>query len=165
MVKKYFKNINGQTVDIVEFCQQKCTNNTTLYVGTDSVVTKDKTAFVVVVAIRFGKPQDKTAKGGTFCYLIHKVPRHKDKLERLRQEADVTMEMVQYLEDNYIPVDIVEFDYNSDPSHDSNKVIDQVGWATGLGYKITVKPDEQVAVKAADHICREKNLKERKRKK
>ena len=159
MIKKYFKSIDGKTVDIVDFCQQKCANNTTLYVGTDSVVTNNQTVFVTVVAIRFGKPQDKTAKGGTFCYLINRVPRHKDKLQRLREEAHVTMEMVLYLEDNYIPVDIVEFDYNSDPLHDSNKVISETGYATGLGYKITVKPDEQVAVKAADHICRIKNLK------
>ena len=156
MQKRLFKNIDGKTVDILEFCKEKCVGGTTLYVGTDSVALRDKTLFVTVVAVRFGTPKDKTAKGASFVFLKKYVPKHKDKLARLRDEAVVTMDIVQYLEENFIPVDVVEFDYNSDPAHDSNKVIDQIGWAKGLGYIVTVKPEEQVAVKAADHICRPK---------
>lgn len=154
MQKRYFRTIDGKTTDVVDFCKDKCVHGTTLYVGTDSVALRDKTLFVTVVAVRFGKPVDKTAKGASFVYLKTYVPKHKDKLARLREEAVVTMEIVQFLEENFIPVDVVEFDYNSDPAHDSNKVIDQIGWAKGLGYAVTVKPEEQVAVKAADHICR-----------
>lgn len=154
MQKRYFKTVHGKTVDVVEFCREKCVHGTTLYIGTDSVALRDRTLFVTVVAVRFGKPKDKTAKGASFVYLKTYVPKHKDKLSRLREEAHVTMDIVQFLEDNFVPVDVVEFDYNSDPDHISNKVIDIIGWPKAQGYMVTVKPDEQVAVKAADHICR-----------
>lgn len=154
MTEKYFKNVSGQIVDVVDFCKQKAVSNTTLYVGTDSVSLRDRTLFVTVVAVRYGTPKNRTSKGVSFVYLKTYTTKHKDKLQRLRDEAVITMEIVQFLEENYIPVDIIEFDYNSDPDHVSNKVIDQIGWAKGLGYKVTVKPDEQVAVRAADHICR-----------
>lgn len=154
MQKRYFKSVDGKTIDVVDFCREKCVHGTTLYVGTDSVALRDRTLFVTVVAVRFGSVKDKTANGASFVYLKQYVPKHKDKLLRLRDEAVVTMDIVSFLEENFIPVDVVEFDYNSNPEHDSNKVIDQIGWAKGLGYAVTVKPDEQVAVKAADHICR-----------
>lgn len=156
--KKFFRKLDGGLIDVVQFCQSKCVTNTTLYVGTDSVVQRDRTMFVTVVAVRYGKLADKTAKGATFVYLKKYTPRHKEKLERLKQEADITMEMVAFLEENYIPVDVVEFDYNSDPSHASNKALSYgKGWAEGMGYNVSVKPDEQVAVKAADHFCGKKS--------
>lgn len=139
-------------VDVIDFCTKHCDAGTTLYVGTDSAVKGSETVFVTVVAVRFGNAKQQTAKGATFCYLKSKTERHKDKLIRLSDEATYTMEIVQFLEDNYIPVDVVEFDYNSDDRWASNKVIGVTGWATGLGYAVTVKPDEQVAVKAANHL-------------
>jgi predicted RNase H-related nuclease YkuK (DUF458 family) len=155
MQKRYFKNLKHETVDVIDFCKNNIRDGTTVYVGTDSVVQKDRSLFVTVVAIRFGSMKDKTAKGVTFSYLKTYAEKYKDKLYRLREEAKFTMEMVSFLEDNFIKVDYVEFDYNSDEKHLSNKVLSEgKGWAEGLGYKVTVKPDEQVAVKAADYICR-----------
>ena len=49
---------------------------------------------------------------------------------------------------------IVELDYNTDEKYKSNVVISEMkGWAEGMGFIVTVKPDEQIAVKAADYLC------------
>ena len=105
--------------------------------------------FVTVVAIRNGN------SGATYRHLKTFTEKYKDKLQRLRKEAEITMEIVKYLEDNFISVDVVEFDYNSDERHLSNKVLHEwKGWFEGLGYAVTVKPEQQIAVKAADYICK-----------
>lgn len=155
MQKKFFRNNKGQICDIVRFCEENGGKNTTLYVGTDSVSQHEQTMFVTVVAIRNGKKDDNSARGATFRFLKTFTEKFKDKLQRLRKEAELTMEIVRFLEDNFIAVDVIEFDYNSNEKHLSNKVLHEwKGWVAGLGYQVTVKPDEQVAVKAADYICK-----------
>ena len=45
--------------------------------------------------------------------------------------------------------------YNSDEYHRSNKLISATkGWANSLGYKVNVKPNNQIATRAADHHCK-----------
>jgi predicted RNase H-related nuclease YkuK (DUF458 family) len=49
----------------------------------------------------------------------------------------------------------IDLDYNSQEKHFSSKLVPPVvGWATSLGYKTNIKPDNQIATKAADHHCR-----------
>jgi len=44
-------------------------------------------------------------------------------------------------------------DLNGDPRWKSNRFVQMnVGWAKCLGYKVSIKPDVQVAVNAANHI-------------
>ena len=46
-------------------------------------------------------------------------------------------------------------DYNSDENHRSHKLISATkGWANSLGYKVNVKPNNQIATRAADHHCK-----------
>jgi predicted RNase H-related nuclease YkuK (DUF458 family) len=46
-------------------------------------------------------------------------------------------------------------DYNQDEFSQSNKLIGATrGWAVSLGYKVNVKPDIQIATRAADYHCR-----------
>ena len=46
-------------------------------------------------------------------------------------------------------------DYNNDEKFISNKLISAAkGWANSLGYKVNVKPHNQIATKAADHHCK-----------
>jgi predicted RNase H-related nuclease YkuK (DUF458 family) len=147
--KKFFRNSKGQIVDVVKFCEEHAGKNKSVYVGTDSVTQQSQTMFVTVVAIRNGN------SGATYRHLKTFTEKYKDKLQRLRKEAEITMEIVKYLEDNFISVDVVEFDYNSDERHLSNKVLHEwKGWFEGLGYAVTVKPEQQIAVKAADYICK-----------
>ena len=49
----------------------------------------------------------------------------------------------------------IDMDYNSDENHKSNKLISATkGWANSLGYKVNVKPNNQIATRAADHHCK-----------
>jgi len=39
--------------------------------------------------------------------------------------------------------------------NESNKLISATkGWANSLGYKVNVKPNSQIATRAADHHCK-----------
>ena len=49
----------------------------------------------------------------------------------------------------------IDMDYNSDENHRSYKLISATkGWANSLGYKVNVKPNNQIATRAADHHCK-----------
>ena len=49
----------------------------------------------------------------------------------------------------------IDMDYNSDEAYRSNKLISATkGWANSLGYKVNVKPNSQIATRAADHHCK-----------
>ena len=47
-------------------------------------------------------------------------------------------------------------DYNESDNFKSHKLVAATkGWADSLGYKVNVKPNNQIATKAADHHCKE----------
>jgi predicted RNase H-related nuclease YkuK (DUF458 family) len=49
----------------------------------------------------------------------------------------------------------IDMDYKSDESFSSHKLISATrGWANSLGYKVNVKPDNQIATRAADYHCK-----------
>ena len=49
----------------------------------------------------------------------------------------------------------IDMDYNEDNNFKSNKLVAATkGWANSLGYKVNVKPNIQIATKAADHHCK-----------
>ena len=46
-------------------------------------------------------------------------------------------------------------DYNGDENFKSHKLIAAAkGWANSLGYKVNIKPNNQIATRAADHHCK-----------
>ena len=49
----------------------------------------------------------------------------------------------------------IDLDYNVDERYYSNNLVQAAsGWAQSLGYKVNIKPDNQVATRAADQHCR-----------
>ena len=68
----------------------------------------------------------------------------------------MTMELAQFLIDNTsIKIHAVEFDFNEEECHFSNKLLNlATGWARGLGLNTRSKPDELIACRAGDHYCR-----------
>ena len=49
----------------------------------------------------------------------------------------------------------IDMDYNEDESYKSHKLISAAkGWANSLGYKVNVKPNNQIATRAADYHCK-----------
>ena len=75
--------------------------------------------------------------------------------KRLWKEAEMSIEVAEWLS-KQINVKIqIDMDYNNDEKFISNKLISAAkGWANSLGYKVNVKPNNQIATKAADHHCK-----------
>jgi len=149
-MKKDFVHPNFQRVDVILHTLNMISTHPTLkiHVGCDSVVCGNETCFYFVIAYRYGR------NGASFIYKKLCVLNLPTKLERLKKEVAITMEWIDFLEQNDILVDIVEFDLNSNPTEFSSTLVNAAkGWAEGIGYKVLVKPDSQIAVKAANFLC------------
>lgn len=74
---------------------------------------------------------------------------------RLWKEAELSLEVAEWLTQQVnIKVEI-DMDYNDDENFKSNKLVSATkGWANSLGYKVNIKPFNQIATKAADHHCK-----------
>ena len=83
------------------------------------------------------------------------VERINDKFTRLLKEAEYSIEIAQWISEK-IKIEIqIDLDYNANDKYFSNKLIPMTkGWANSLGYKVNVKPNEQIATRAADYQCR-----------
>jgi predicted RNase H-related nuclease YkuK (DUF458 family) len=148
---RYFKKIDGTVVTIDDHTHNilKVYPNCTIHVGTDSQNSKKNTTFCTVVAYRLG------TRGVHYVYSIKREPRIRDLWSRLYKEAEYSIEVAQLL-DQHLNVKLqIDMDYNNDIGRKSNNVITAAkGWASSLGYKVNVKPDELIATKAADYHCR-----------
>lgn len=156
---KYFRTENGKLVDILDYTIEMVSRypDIKIYIGTDSQVEGHTIKYVPCIVYRKGN------NGGHYIYKKIKKERppksvSKDEQihNRLNEEVYMTMEIAQYLIDNIsIKIESVEFDFNNEPEHVSNKIINMAtGWAKGLNLNPRVKPDELIACRAADHICR-----------
>ena len=155
-MRKIFRTVEGKQIhNEVEYTLEvlKRTPGTKVYVGTDSQKRARKIEYAVVIAFRYGR------KGCHFIYHKWNVKRkgygRGDALieRRLREEIEATMEVVQKLSDHSIRVHQVDFDLNGDPKWKSHKFVEMAkGWATSLGFKVGIKPEELVACKAANNI-------------
>ena len=78
-----------------------------------------------------------------------------DMWTRLWQEAEMSIDVAEWLTHQVSVRVEIDMDYNSDESFKSNKLISATkGWANSLGYKVNVKPDNQIATRAADYHCK-----------
>lgn len=146
-----FKTDNGEMIlDVVSHLNGLISNHkdATIYIGCDSKNSKSHSNYVTVIAVRYGQ------RGVHFIYDITRVKKIRDKFSRLWKEVEFTAEVGEFLRNNNIPIFAAELDFNQDKNTGSNFVLGSgVGYLLGLGYKnVIVKPDVQVAVKAADHI-------------
>lgn len=151
-MNKLFRNTSGVPVDIVKHTLNVIANNTDveIHVGTDSQNHRRETVYVTAIAYRYGN------RG--VHYIIHKirVKKIKDRWTRLWNEAEMTIDTAEYLSKKISSLKIqLDFDYNVDERYFSNKLVQAShGWGTSLGYKVNMKPDNQIATKAADYHCR-----------
>lgn len=149
-MKKDFFTPSNQRIDVILHTLNMISTHPTLkiHVGCDSVVCGNETCFYFVIAYRYGK------NGASFISKKFCSANLSTKIERLWKEVEITMEWVKFLEDNDILVDVIEFDLNSNPTEFSSSLVNAAkGWAEGIGYKVLVKPDSQIAVKAANFLC------------
>jgi predicted RNase H-related nuclease YkuK (DUF458 family) len=79
----------------------------------------------------------------------------RDKWTRLWKEAEYSINVAEWLTEK-VNVNVeIDLDYNSEDKYFSSRLVaPTVGWANSLGFKTNIKPDNQIATKAADHHCR-----------
>lgn len=154
-MKRKFVNNKGEQVDIVPYILKVLVENpgATIYVGSDSQKKKKTIDYATVIAIRYG------FRGAHVIHNRWSVKRkgygRGDALieKRLTVEIAATMEIADYLRRNSISIYQIDLDLNGDPKWKSNKFVQMgVGWASGLGFKVAIKPEEVCAAKAANHI-------------
>ena len=146
-----FKDINGNRIDPLNHTLRVLKNSpfAQIHIGSDSQNVGKKTKYVTAIAYRYG------SRG------VHYIIGKKNELliediwKRLWKEAEMSIEVAEWLS-KQISVKIeIDMDYNDDAKFISNKMISAAkGWANSLGYKVNVKPKNQIATKAADHHCK-----------
>ena len=146
-----FKNINGEIIDPLSHTLNVLKNSpySQIHIGSDSQNVGKKTKYVTAIAYRFG------SRG------VHYIISKKDEIiiddiwKRLWKEAEMSIDVAEWLT-NQISVRVeIDMDYNSDENFKSSKLISATkGWANSLGYKVNVKPNNQIATKAADYHCK-----------
>jgi predicted RNase H-related nuclease YkuK (DUF458 family) len=157
-MEKYFKNRDGETVNIVNHTIEQLEKwpNLTIYIGTDSQCYGDITRYVTTVCYRYG------VRGAHVVYHKEEVPRVKEDFMRLYNEGYRTL-LASDLITSEIPVVIqaLEFDYN-----DFSKTLSTnlVGAFKGTPNAV-FKSGQMIACKAADHVCRNPELYMKKKKK
>jgi uncharacterized protein len=148
---KVFRKTNGDVVDVVQHTLDvlKECPWVDIHIGTDSQNHKRYTTYVIVIAYRYG------TRGVHFIYNKARIPKIRDKWTRLWKEAEMTVEVAQWLREQ-LNVNIqLDLDYNLNSQHFSNGLVSPTnGWATSLGFKVNFKPNSQIATWAADHLCK-----------
>ena len=146
-----FKDIRGNRVDPLSHTIQKLESfpHVDIHIGSDSQNLGKKTIYCTVIAYRFGN------RGVHYILSKSIQPIIRDMWSRLWKEAELSLEVAEWLTQQInIRVEI-DMDYNDDESFKSNKLVAATkGWANSLGYKVNIKPFKQIATKAADHHCK-----------
>lgn len=149
---KPFKKISGELVEIVPHTLEVINEHpdVEIHIGTDSQNKRGRTTYVTAIAYRYG------TRGVHYVYRKDVVKRIRDKYTRLFREAELTIETAEWFTDKLRSVYVeLDFDYNEDEKYFSQKLVaSTVGWASSLGYNVNIKPNSQIATKAADFHCR-----------
>ena len=148
---RLFKNIKGERIDPVEHTLKIIRDYPTvkIHIGSDSQNIGKRTKYATVIAYRYG------SRG--VHYILSKKTELliKDMWTRLWKEAEMSIDIAQWLTHQVSVRVEIDMDYNSDENFKSSKLIsDTKGWANSLGYKVNVKPNNQIATKAADYHCK-----------
>lgn len=149
---KVFKHANGDKIsNITEHIINLLMKNPNMevHVGCDSQSSSRSTLYVTVIAFKYGY------RGVSYVYHSERVPKIRDLFQRLWEEAKRSIETAEWLKQKInVPIEI-DMDFNNDKHRKShNLVASAKGWAQSLGYKVNIKPDNQIATRAADHHCR-----------
>jgi len=148
---RLFKNIKGERIDPIAHTLKilKDYPNVQIHIGSDSQNVGKKTRYATVIAYRYG------SRGVHYILSKKNESLLKDMWSRLWKEAEMSIDVAEWLT-NQISVRVeIDMDYNSDENFKSSKLISATkGWANSLGYKVNVKPNNQIATKAADYHCK-----------
>ena len=146
-----FKNIKGDRLDPVQHTIEVLKNYpyAEIHIGTDSQNINKQTHYTTLIADRLG------TRG--VHYIFNKSNRKliTDMWTRLWKEAELSIDVAEWLTQKITLKVEIDMDYNSDESFKSHKLISAAqGWANSLGYKVNIKPNNQIATRAADYHCK-----------
>jgi predicted RNase H-related nuclease YkuK (DUF458 family) len=151
-MERYFKTEEGKLVNLIEHTIEQIEKRPDLkiYIATDSQNYGYKSVYVTAIVYRYG------IRGAHYIYHKQRIPRIQDIFSRLWKEAEFTIETATFLKENMpIQIEALEFDFNNKQITKSTPLVKSIkGWAESLGIKANMKPDEMIAAKAADHLCR-----------
>ena len=146
-----FKDISGKRIDTLAHTLNILKKNPSveIHVGSDSQSVGKQTIYCTVIAYRFSN------RGVHYVLSKTAVPLINDMWTRLWKEAELSIEVAEWIS-KLVPLKIeIDMDYNEDENFQSYKLISAAkGWANSLGYKVNVKPNNQIATRAADHHCK-----------
>ena len=151
-MKKIFRKVSGEVVtDVVSHTLEilrECPY-VEIHIGTDSQNHRRSTVYVTAIAYRYGN------RGVHYIYHKEKMKKIKDKWTRLWNEADYSIQVAEWLTKKVNVKVEIDLDYNAEEKHFSSRLVSPtVGWANSLGFKTNIKPNNQIATRAADHHCR-----------
>ena len=141
--------------DLIDYIENQIEKhpNCEIYIGTDSQRFGPINKFVTVIAFRYGK------RGVHFIYNRKTMPLHPTVKNKLRHEVELTVECYYWLKTKLpnIKICAVEADINEDKRFKSNEYFSEgrgglEGLVSGEGVLVLTKPQEQVAVKAANQL-------------
>ncbi len=148
---RIFKDINGNRIDPIQHTLNilKEHPNVQIHIGSDSQNVGKSSKYATVIAYRFGHR-------GVHYILSKKVEiLITDMWIRLWKEAEMSIDVAEWLTHQVSVKVEIDMDYNSDENFKSNKLISATkGWANSLGYKVNIKPNNQIATRAADYHCK-----------
>ena len=120
-----------------------------LYVGCDSQNYRSHTVYVTTVVFRY------PGSGAHVIFRKEKVPKISDMWTKLWGETERSVGIAHLLrEETGVKVEQIDLDFNTDPSHPSNKLLSaSAGYIHSLGFQSGAKPGLLMAAWAADALC------------
>lgn len=146
-----FKDINGRPVDPVSHTIGVIKNYpyVEIHIGTDSQNINKQSRYTTVIAYKLG------SRGVHYILSKNNINIIRDMWTRLWKEAEMSIDTAEWLTRKVSVKVEIDMDYNGDEKFKSYKLISAAkGWANSLGYKVNVKPNNQIATRAADYHCR-----------
>lgn len=159
-MKKVFQDVKGNVFkydNIVPYILDILTKDpmVKIHIGTDSQNHTTTTSYATVIAFHMKGGLNGGGQGVHCLYQKQKFNKIKDKYIRLFKEAEMSIEVANWLTDLInIKVEI-DLDYNNDKKFFSSKLVESTrGWAISEGYKVNIKPGAQIATRFADYLCK-----------
>ena len=146
-----FKDIHGNRIDPISHTLKVIENYpyAEIHIGTDSQNINKESIYTTVIAYRLG------TRGVHYILSKKTVSIIRDMWTRLWKEAELSIDLAEWVTQKISVKVEIYMDYNEDENFKSNKLISAAkGWANSLGYKVNVKPNNQIATRAADYHCK-----------
>ena len=145
---KLFKDVKGNNIDPVDHTLSilKEYPYAKIHIGSDSQNVGKKTNYTSVIAYRLGTRGVHYILSKSSCEAINDI------WKRLWLEAEYSIQVAEWLTKQVSVKVEIDMDYNSDERFFSNKLVSVAkGWANSLGFKVNLKPYNQIATSAADY--------------